>query len=125
MMRSLFISFAILLPVAFAGSASAQLFDICDQTPNAAVCQGRNSSGTQTATDNSVIRTLVEVIRILLFVVGVAAVIMIMVGGFMYITSTGDSSSVNKAKNTILYAVIGLVVALVAQSIIFFVLSRL
>jgi len=58
-------------------------------------------------------------------VVGAAAVIMIIVGGFKYITSSGDSTSVESAKNTILFAVIGLVIALVAQSIVIFVLRKL
>lgn len=62
---------------------------------------------------------------IVAMVVGAAAVIMIIVGGFKYITSSGDSTSVESAKNTILFAVIGLVIALVAQSIVIFVLRKL
>lgn len=58
-------------------------------------------------------------------IVGVAAVIMIMVGGFKYVTSTGDPNSVNSAKNTILYAVVGIAVAASAQIIVIYVMRRL
>jgi hypothetical protein len=63
--------------------------------------------------------------RLLAMVVGVAAVIMIIVGGFQYVLASGDPSNITNAKNTILYAIIGLLVALLAQAIISFVLVRL
>jgi len=58
-------------------------------------------------------------------VVGIIAVIMIIIGGLKYITSTGDSNNTNSAKNTILYAIIGLVVVALAQIIVREVLYRL
>ena len=58
------------------------------------------------------------------WIVGVASVIMIIVGGFKYVTSSGDSNSVNSAKNTILYALVGLVVVALAQVIVRFVLNK-
>ena len=57
-------------------------------------------------------------------VVGIIAVVMIIIGGVRYITSNGDSGNVNNAKNTILYAIIGLVVVALAQIIVRFVLAR-
>jgi len=63
-------------------------------------------------------------INILSIVVGVIAVIMIIIGGLRYITSGGDSNNITGAKNTILYAIIGLVVVALAQGIVRFVLSR-
>jgi Type IV secretion system pilin len=65
-----------------------------------------------------------QVIDILSLVVGVVAVIMIIVGGLRYITSGGESGSVTGAKNTILYAVVGLIVVAMAQVIVRFVVSR-
>ncbi len=56
-------------------------------------------------------------------VIGIIAVVMIMVGGVKYITSQGDSGNVTAAKNTILYAIIGLVVVALAQLIVRFVLG--
>lgn len=57
-------------------------------------------------------------------IVGIISVVMIIVGGIRYITSGGDSGNVQAAKNTILYAVIGLVVVALAQVIVRFVLAR-
>ena|SRR5690606_26795327 len=62
-------------------------------------------------------------VNVLLYVVGAVSVIMIIVGGFKYVTSGGDSSGVTSAKNTILYAVIGLVVAVLAFALVNFVLK--
>lgn len=64
------------------------------------------------------------VINIISVVVGVVAVIMIVFGGLKYITSGGESSNVSSAKNTILYAIIGLVVVALAQFIVRFVLDK-
>jgi uncharacterized membrane protein YidH (DUF202 family) len=57
-------------------------------------------------------------------IIGIIAVVMIMVGGLKYITSQGDASNTAAAKNTILYAAIGLVVVALAQVIVRFVLDR-
>jgi hypothetical protein len=66
---------------------------------------------------------LKDVVNILLYVLGAIAVIMIVIGGIRYTTSNGESSQITSAKNTILYAVIGLVVAVLAYSIVNFVLG--
>ncbi|HET7827358.1 MAG TPA: pilin [Candidatus Saccharimonadales bacterium] len=68
--------------------------------------------------------TVTTVVNILSVVVGIVAVIMIIVAGFRYVTSGGKQESVTGAKNTILYAVIGLVVVALAQVIVRFVLTR-
>lgn len=68
---------------------------------------------------------IVKVTKLIAMVAGIAAIIMIMIGGFKYITSNGDSNSIQSAKNTILYAVIGLAIAAAAPSIVSFVLSKL
>ena len=60
------------------------------------------------------------VTNVLLFIIGAVSVIMIIVGGIKYVLSNGDASQVTSAKNTILYAVIGLVVALLAYAIVKF-----
>ena len=63
------------------------------------------------------------IVNILLFVLGAIAVIMIIIGGIRYATSAGDAGSIKGAKDTILYAVIGLVVAILAYAIVNFVLG--
>ncbi len=67
---------------------------------------------------------IAKVINIISVIVAVVAVIMIIFGGFKYITSGGDSNNVTGAKNTILYAIIGLVVVALAQFIVKFVLTK-
>jgi hypothetical protein len=68
---------------------------------------------------------LTRVIQILSFIAGFAAVIMIIIGGFRYVTSGGDSSTTAAAQKTIIYGVVGLVVVALAQVIVIFVLGRL
>lgn len=69
----------------------------------------------------SIVATVVNIISI---VVGVVAVIMIIWGGLKYITSGGESGKITSAKNTIIYALIGLVVVALAQFIVHFVLAK-
>ena len=66
-----------------------------------------------------------RLINLMLFIVGILAVIMLIWGGIKYATSAGDSNKVTAAKNTILYAVIGLAVAVLAFAIVNFVVSNL
>ena len=64
-----------------------------------------------------------QIINILLFLIGIVSVIMIILGGFKYALSGGDSDKVTGAKNTVLYAIIGLIVAILAFAIINFVVG--
>lgn len=64
-----------------------------------------------------------DIVNLMLFILGAIAVVMIVIGGIKYATSNGDSSAVTSAKNTILYAVVGLVVAILAYAIVNFVLN--
>ena len=59
----------------------------------------------------------------LLFILGAISVVMIIIGGLRYVVSGGDSSAVNAAKNTILYAIVGVIVAILAYAIINFVIG--
>jgi hypothetical protein len=65
------------------------------------------------------------VVNILLFIIGAISVIMLIIGGIRYTISGGDSGAVTAAKNTILYAIIGLVVAFLAFAIINWVLGAI
>ena len=62
--------------------------------------------------------------NVLLFIIGAVSVIMLIIGGFRYVTSQGDSSQVTSAKNTILYAVIGLIIAILAFAVVSFVTDQ-
>lgn len=94
------------------------------------LCQGANlqvgnsdcnQDGDPGETVNDIIATVINIFSL---VVGVVSVIMIIIGGLKYITSGGDSGNVSGAKNTILYAVVGLVIVALAQIIVRFVLTR-
>lgn len=61
--------------------------------------------------------------NVLLFLIGAVSVIMLIIGGIRYTVSGGDSTAVTSAKNTILYAVVGIVVALLAYAVVNFVLG--
>ena len=73
---------------------------------------------------NSLDKIIANVVNLLSVLVGIAAVIMIMVGGFKYATAAGDSGKVSSAKSTIVYAVIGLVIVALAQTIVKFVVKQ-
>jgi hypothetical protein len=64
-----------------------------------------------------------KIVNVFSIIVGAISVIMIIYGGFRYITSGGDSGRVGNAKNTLIYAVIGLIIVVLAQLIVHFVIS--
>ena len=64
-----------------------------------------------------------KIVNIFSIIVGAVAIIMLIYGGFRYITSGGESGRVGNAKNTIIYAIIGLVIVALAQLIVHFVLN--
>jgi hypothetical protein len=87
---------------------------------------GRDSAQTEEQPDDlfaqdGVFRTIVN---ILLFLVGAVAVIMLVIGGFRYVMSGGDQNAVTSAKNTILYAIIGIVIAILAYAAVEFVSNQ-
>lgn len=95
------------------------------------LCQGANlqigdSSNCTNDTGNqqSLNNLLTKIVNIFSIVVGVIAVIMIIVGGLRYITSGGDASKVGTAKNSIIYAIVGLVIVALAQFIVHYVLAN-
>lgn len=69
--------------------------------------------------------TIANVVNTMIFVAGIVAVVAIIIGGLRYILSQGNEKAIEGAKNTILYAVIGLIVAVLAYAIVNFVLTRL
>lgn len=116
-------------PVATVGVASAAEPNIQDN-----LCSGAadlqfgtnaNCQGTGKNAENSVNKLVTNIINIFSVVVGIVAVIMIIIGGFRYIVSGGDSGNVTNAKNTILYAIIGLVIVAFAQFVVKFILGKI
>lgn len=94
--------------------SAINVFDQCKNNADSAVCKAKG---------DSLGKMIQTVINILLYILGAVAVVMIVIGGIRYTTSNGDSGAIKSAKDTILYAVIGLVVAILAYSIVNFVIS--
>jgi hypothetical protein len=101
---------------------------VCRDNPEATLCKEAKATKNQDEDTNSIVGRdgiLAKVANLLLVVTGVIAVIMIIVGGIQYTISAGDSQRVGKAKNVIIYAIVGMVIALASRQIIIFVVSRL
>ncbi|MBQ7802662.1 hypothetical protein IJ380_02265 [Candidatus Saccharibacteria bacterium] len=90
-----------------------------------AVSNGLNSLQNEFGNTTNADTVVKSVINTILYVVGILAVVMIIMGGIQYTTSAGDQAKVTKAKNTILYGIVGLVIAVLAYAIVNFVLSKL
>ena len=85
---------------------------------------GGTTQQAATGRNDDLMSVLTTIINVALGVIGFVAVVMIIMGGVQYTTSSGDTAKVTKAKNTILYGIIGLVVALLAFAIVNFVLAN-
>lgn len=83
-----------------------------------------DSQGEDVNSEEELNNLIQNIVNIFTIIVGIVAVIMIIVGGFNFITSGGDSSKVTSARNTIIYAIIGLVIVVFAQVIARFVLQE-
>ncbi len=109
--------------VTFAPSANAGLFENVKKD----ACGGAELKGTgsncATSDTSQLNKTIQRIINILTVIIGIVAVIMILINGFKFITSGGDTNKVGSAKNGILYAVIGLIIVAVAQFIVAFAIN--
>lgn len=94
-----------------------------DNDPIESVTDGFKSSGGGEANTDDLSDRIKTIVNVMLFILGAIAVIMIIIGGIRYATSNGDPSSIKGAKDTILYAVIGLIVAIMAYAIVGFVID--
>lgn len=119
-------NFVLALAISLSGFALAPIAaQAAAPTPTQTACSA--VTGHANCNDNSapsVGKLVKSAIKILSILIGIAAVIMIIVGGLRYVTSNGDANAISGAKNTIIYAVIGLVVAAVAQALVKFVLKN-
>lgn len=66
-----------------------------------------------------------QITNTILYIIGIVSVVMLIFGGFRYVVSGGDSKKVADAKNTILYAIIGLIISLLAYAIVNFVINTI
>ena len=106
----------VLSTASLSGSVSAQVSEGIN-TATTSEMKGKSIDG-----DKGLIKTVVNV---LLWAVGVLSVIMIIFSGFRYITSSGDASKTKSAQSTLIYSVVGLIVAIMAWAIVNMVINRL
>ena len=96
--------------------SAANGINICsEENENSVYCQNKDKGKDQV---NGIIKTIVEV---LLMAVGAISIIMIVIGGILFALSSGDTQKAAKARSTILYAVVGLIVSVFASAIVNFV----
>ena len=116
----------------FAGQVTAQSAeqDICEEiqggewNPVTGTCDPLPDTPSETSLFGG--GSLFEnVANTLLFLVGAISVIMLIIGGFRYVVSAGDANAVTGAKNTILYAIVGIIVSFLAFAAVRFVMNRL
>lgn len=80
--------------------------------------EGLQVVSSSSVSKNTVESTVPKIINVMLYIVGILAVAMLIFGGIKYATSAGDSSKITAAKHTIMYSIVGLVVALFAFAIV-------
>jgi hypothetical protein len=94
----------------------------CGMAPNSAVCKDlKDSQDESDAAFNNITR---NIINVALFVLGIVAIIMIIISGIRWTTSRGDPNSVTKARQILMYSIVGLVIAASAFAIFNFVMSK-
>ncbi len=109
---------ALNMVIADPASAQVNVFPQCGANVDSEVCKGGDKLFGPGSVWNRILNTIT-------FVIGAVSVLMVVIGGLRYTISNGDSSGVTNAKNTIIYALVGLVVAVMANAIVNFVLTNI
>lgn len=121
------------LSLIFVPALASAATDPCDRngddkvtTQEAIQCGADNSAGVPKNANPSktIDTTLTNVIDVFSLIVAIAAILVIIYAGFKYITATGDQEGLKTAKNSIIYAVVGLIIVAIAQAIVAFVVGR-
>jgi hypothetical protein len=90
-----------------------------------AVCTSNNNSGKDNGYNNVVLNTINDAINIISLIAGAAAVLMILVAGFSYVTAGGNTEETKKARNRIVYAAVGLAIIAFAWTITRFITDKI
>lgn len=122
-MKKILITFGLIIAIVGSFITTAGIYENKAYADSAAdlIKQGADSTGQQDSRSAGDIAK--DVVNIMFFIVGIMAVIMIIWGGIRYVLSAGNSAALTSAKNTIMYAVIGLIVAILAYTIVNFVIN--
>lgn len=97
----------------FQNSCAGSSTDICKEIPQHG-----------TPGKNPIIKIIGVAIAIVGAIVGIAAVFVLIIGGFKLITANGDSQGVARARSSVIYALVGVVISVLAEGIVAFVLSK-
>jgi len=124
-LQTIILTIAVLVGVVAVPLAVTTAVHAQDVDPAKSIGDGVKDIGGGTADSKGLTDMIKTIVNVLLFILGAIAVVMIIIGGIRYTTSNGDAGSVKGAKDTILYAVVGLVVAILAYAIVNFVISSL
>ncbi|HSX30401.1 MAG TPA: hypothetical protein VLE99_00585 [Candidatus Saccharimonadales bacterium] len=117
----LVISFAGLPGVAYADNPLNQACSNISSSSASPVCE----SGSSATAQKGPVAVMLKAAKLLAVFSGITAVIIILVGGAMYVTAGGDAKKVETGRNTIMGAVIGLVIVAAAETIVIFVLNQI
>lgn len=120
-MKKLVLLVALTLGIATGGAMLAQ------PAHASAIDQARQGAGKVKTggTNSSSVSSILQVVtNVLLFIAGAVAVIMLVLGGIRYTASNGDQNQITQAKNTIMYAVVGLIVTIIAYAVVDFVIDQ-
>lgn len=120
-------AFLSLLPVVPAMAATLDPFqEACDNVPEGAERPAAcDTSDKDPITGREGDGVLIKATNIVAFVTGVAAVITIIIAGLQYITAAGDPNKIGGAKQTIIFALVGIAIVMVARGVITFIVRRL
>ena len=131
MIKQLFLALALLLVVVFTvpGLSFAAGTDLFDPKATCSNPEARKESAACNAsTDNPISGTngvIIKIANIVTYIAGAAAVIVMIYSGLKFITAAGDSAKVKNARDTVLYALIGVAVIVLSRSLIIFVIHKL
>ena len=128
-MRKVLLNFAVLAALLFPGFVMTASVDAATYAPicntadgqKTTVCQDVNAQG---GNNDPIIKILKAAVEVVSYVTGVAAIILIIVSAIRFIASDGDSGKVAQAKSTLIYALVGVIITVMAQAIIGFVLNK-
>ena len=114
----------------FLGASTLPVFaedcsDVCSSDCTSVPPAVKDSYGCTSSTSDKLPGTVQNIVNAIILVLGTVAVVFIVIGGVQYMMSTGDPSKTKKAKDTILYACIGLIICVLSFAIVNFVIIKL
>lgn len=112
-------------PTLYAQNVSEDIKITCDEVGSNTLCADYNEGKSSSASDGPIQQIIKTTINLFAFFGGMIAVFYVIYGGFKYVTSSGNAEKASTGRQTIFYALIGLVLIVVAQQLVLFVISKL